>query len=578
MPQVRSYQRQVDTTPIPRAERSRVPVGQIETPQITARPTAETFGAEAGATLETLGSALYRRELEKREQRRLEQDEARLRTAARVLQDWELQTIHDPKTGALTRLGESAFNLGSDVGEAFDKFAGEQRNALSNDRQRLAYDDLTFQRRQQIMVRVLNHEDSEIRRFHQGELAGAIQNSQQLAGLNANDPRRVADELDNIKTSAAQLAASRGLGPDEMQASIAQAVSDTHLLVISGLLSSGQDINARTYFKEFRGEIAAEKAATIEEALQVGSTRRASQIAADAITADKTKTLTEALEEAGKLADPSVRDDVESRIKGIYQVRREVERQEREDRVRTHAENIDRIMRSALNAIDAKGALDLAITPVDWSLLTAPERNTLESYAKRVQGGGEVETDLVTYYNLMTRAADQPDTFSGDNLLLYINKLGKTEFKQLTEIQASIRKGRQAEADKQLDDFRTETQVINNTLGSMGVDPGTLKNNATVARVHQMVGERVQALARLTGKRVGNDAVQKIVDEIVSTSYTVDGWIWDTQKPLITIKAGEIPSTDRKQIEEALRQEGRAVTDDAVLDLFIRTQQRLRAK
>jgi hypothetical protein len=160
---------------------------------------------------------------------------------------------------------------------------------------------------------------------------------------------------------------------------------------------------------------------------------------------------------------------------------------------------------------------------------------------------------------------------------MHLSRLGKTEFKQLTELQNTIRKGGSGAAE--LDDYRTELQVIDQALATFGLDKNADENKTAVARLQRMVAERTTALQRLTGKKATNEDVQGIVDDILSVTSVTHGSWWnilpygkpfnDVSKRVIDMTIDDVSSADRRLITEALQQAGRSVNDEAILQLYI---------
>ena len=103
--------------------------------------------------------------------------------------------------------------------------------------------------------------------------------------------------------------------------------------------------------------------------------------------------------------------------------------------------------------------------------MTVGERAGLRAYAKSLQPGeATIETDWATYYGLMTQASDRSPPRSAKLNLIHVpcTKLGKTEFKELVHLQGSIRKGDDKKAEAALDGFRTNQQILDDTLKLAG--------------------------------------------------------------------------------------------------------------
>ena len=111
-----------------------------------------------------------------------------------------------------------------------------------------------------------------------------------------------------------------------------------------------------------------------------------------------------------------------------------------------------------------------AIPPSAIATMTVGERAGLRAYAKSLQPGeATIETDWETDDGLMTQASDRsPPRSAKLNLIMYLHKVGKTEFKELVHLQGSIRKGDDKKAEAALDGFRTNQQILDDTLKLAG--------------------------------------------------------------------------------------------------------------
>lgn len=220
-----------------------------------------------------------------------------------------------------------------------------------------------------------------------------------------------------------------------------------------------------------------------------------------------------------------------------------------------------------------------SIPPELWASMDKNQRDSLTTYARNIAEGTHIPTDWNTYYQLKTQAAD-PSTrksFEREDLTKYRAKLGPTEYKELIGEQASLRDGK---GSKQLDGYLTKAQIVDNTLGGIGIDssPKPGKQAKEVSEFRRMVDSEITALQSSTGKEATNDDVQKIVDNlIVKGRVPGSGIIWDDEKRRYQLKSGEqiivedkneIPSREIEKIEAALRSRGRPVNDQTVLQLY----------
>lgn len=219
------------------------------------------------------------------------------------------------------------------------------------------------------------------------------------------------------------------------------------------------------------------------------------------------------------------------------------------------------------------------ITPERWASMDKGQREALTKYARDIAEGNNIATDWGTYYQLKSKAAD-PSTrklFEREDLTKYRTKLGPTEYKELIGTQATLREGK---SDKQLDGYLTKTQIVNDSLAGIGIDPSPKpgKQAKEVADFRRMVDERQASLQTQTGKEATNEEVQKIVDTLIVKGRVPNtGIIWNDQKRRYQLKSGEhivvedvneVPPSEREKIEAALRNRNRPLNDQTILDLY----------
>jgi hypothetical protein len=304
----------------------------------------------------------------------------------------------------------------------------------------------------------------------------------------------------------------------------------------------------------------------------------------------------EAIGEAQQIQDPKLRDEVQSRIEHAWQLRDQQQRQAREEQSRQAAEAIaqakaqrEQLMTQLANAIDVQKSTD-AVPPAVWSQLTIQERNALDSYAKRLdETGGKIKTDQQHWYGLMQYAQDNPKEFAAHNLLLDRARLSDSDFQEMVKLQKNVRDGNQKEVDKVIDGIRTPRDIIQKALHDIGLKRKDNGYEDAELQLLEKTDERVDALQRNSGKKATDADVQKIVDGLVIDVEAFKGGsilsflpggapLFDSkiQKRAFQMTVGDIPPSERPKLQQALRSMGLPVSDQAEVDLYVRTQQRLK--
>lgn len=574
MPVVQRYgQRQVGTAPLPGVRKT-----AAETPLSQGAGLAEAKAHVAGQMAGAFGFlGQVGQQIVEEEYRRA--DEAALLEAENKLASWEHARLYDPERGALAVHGKDSFGLPETVAGEYAEVTSEIEGALTTPRQKEAFARIKAQRGQSIDLALRRHVFTEMERHEASELKAFIDNASAAAVANATDPRRVAEELARIEEKIRVHGPRAGLGKEALEAAQGEARSRVHVGVIDRLLAQDKPGAAKAYYEETRDQIHdpdGRQTAQIERALDEGGLRQQSQQKADEIMAS-TATAKDALAAAREVKDPQLRDEVVGRVRQRWAERDQIERDEHEE-----------MLTRAANIIDQTRDFD-RVPPGDIAKMSVQERVALEAYAKHKRQGN-LETNWELYYSLKTQAVDDPQAFSAENLVRYRHQLEDTEWKELVAIQVSIRGGNREQATKALQDFRTESQLLDDSLRLAGIDPDDNKSphKTAIAYLRRQVGETTAALQAQVGRKLTNIEVQGVIDSVLMQTVTIRGSWWnvipggkpffDETKSLLEVTAADIPRDERKQIDEALRKAGMPVNDDTVLFLYLETQRRTRTK
>jgi hypothetical protein len=553
-------------------------VGTAALPGARRRNAAESFesaGGEVAQAQAGFGAVATKVSADLITRERDRADQVANLTILRKLNDLDHRILRDPDKGMLNKRGLAVMENRKAALEDFDKAAGEIGASVRNERQKLFFDQQLIARRDAVRNSIDTHGSRELERHQVNEAQATIATLINGAISNADEPARIAESLANAEQIVDVHGARMGLGDAGRAEMKGKIRSSVHAGVIERLLAADKDVAAKTYFEETKDQIAGEQLARIEKALEEGTLRGQAQTSADTIVGAG-GTLSEQREKVRAIDDPKLRDEVMRRVEHEAVIR------DRADR-----EQLEADLNTAYDLVDQRQSVT-AIPPALWTKLPGSARESLRSYATKLAKGEPVETHLPTYYALMRQAGEDPVTFANQPLLDYRGKLDEPEFKQLAALQLSLRNGDRKQADAALDGFRTNQQIVDDTLREVGILTGDSKEAREagdverVARFRRILDQRVTALQENTGKKATNADVQAIADSLLqSVTLEKPAWwqVWkgDTTKRVVDVTAADIPAADRQQIEAALKAQRRAVTDDAVLNLYLSTQRRLGA-
>jgi hypothetical protein len=485
----------------------------------------------------------------------------------------ENSLLYDPETGALTVKGKAAMALPEHVAGQFNDVADKIAAGLSTDEQRAGFAKMRAQHASSLDLTLRRHVYGEMQAYKQAELGDYVKNHTNAAVAKAADPQGVGQELYNVTSAITAAAPKLGLGPEALQSALGAARTSIHVGVIDQLLTNNQDGKAKAYFDSVKPEIVGASALDhVEHALEEGGVQGDAQRASDKIlAAGGTLTDQVAAARAAFPDDPKRRQATQALVEHNLAIT---------DRAAGEQQRAD--SQQAYNIVEQTGRFDAIPAPL-LTRLEGSTRSALRNYAIEKAKGVPVQTDPPTYYALMTQAGTDPATFLKQNVLDYRGKLDNADFKQLTDLQLTIRNGDRTKTDAALAGFRTNTQIIDDTLTQWGMDPKAAPDTDTgkaIAQLRRTLDQRIEAATAGTGKKATNVEIQTTLDNILKQSKDSPGSWWGLVPGVAahfrdqTTRLIDIPFDERTKVEDALRRKGLPITDAAVLDLYVAGQNR----
>lgn len=379
----------------------------------------------------------------------------------------------------------------------------------------------------------------------------------------AADTGNYAGGAANIRVKADEFGRARGWKRDQIDAEIQRRVGALHLTAVEKLAVTSAE-KAAAYYEANKGEIPAAAQNKVEAVLKgEGDNQFATKFAAQ--NADKP--LAEQLKLAGAINDPERREKTIAQIRNNFalkqQAQQEVERQA-SDEAWQLASRGRAVPEATLARMNGRERAQLK----DW----------LREKAKQAAEGIPVKTDWATYIDVRERLA------AGEKVDLrpLTTKIGPAQMEQLLDIKTK------ATTPGKQDSLLTDEQRINQALVALGIDKK--KDPASAAALSQEVDRRVRVeSAARGGKDLTADEKQKLIDSVVMDRVYVDEWGRDPEKPVAmltpeemkdayvrvngkNIKVSAVPMSDRQNIIAALRSIGQVPTEQAIVSLYLRGQ------
>jgi len=546
----------------PRVEQSVGPAQRIESVAV------QTGESQFIGNVAKIGMDIYKQE-------KNYADQIAVMEADKKLSALETQLLYNPESGAMNKRGKDSFSAVQDTDEAFGNGISEIESQLTTEEQRVSFKKLAYGRQADVSRNLNRHVSQEKTRYEIQETEAYIETERQAVIQNPFDVARIDQALNRQTMAVLALGERNGLPAEVVNKSLQEVHSKTHSAAINQMLAQGNDMAADKYFKSVQDQIVGDDKTRLTKDLEVATLAGESQRkASDLFT---TKSFGEALTAARSIEDPKLQDATISRIKELQMQKDAVERDQKEKMNINFADMIDA-------GQDPRGK-------PGWADLTTSERTNLDNYYRHRQAGTEPKTNWGTYYDLKSLGANpgtREEFMQMDLFTQYRSKLADSEFTEIVNLQSGLRNG-DGSTKSALDGFMTDQMVVNGAIESMGIDIGPKasdKEKQKADTFRRLVDEQVIQLKQ-SGKKVTNDDIRNITDNLTVKVVTDKGFFWDTVKPRFLIDEGddiesidvnEIPKAEKLKIQDYLKRAGKPDSDTAIVDLYMRKLKTMRTK
>jgi hypothetical protein len=479
--------------------------------------------------------------------------------------------FYDPKEGAMNKRGKDAFGAVDEYNIKFDEETKKIEEGL-NGNQKAAFRQRLIEHKGDLNNQLQKHVFAESQEFDKQTSEARISVARDEAVLNYQDPFAVGKAIEVQKQTIAEHAQRMGLPEDWAKSKIQDTVSKTHSAIIDRMLANDQDVFAEEYFKTNKDQFSADDIARVESHIEIGSVKGKSQRIVDDMMG-KHSSMTSAIEEARKIDEPKVRDAVVSRIKDEFALKRVAKEEAQKN-----------LFDSAANLIESSKGNKDAIPAGIWAGLSLQDRNAIDNRARQLREGIQPATNWERYNDLKQIASTDTtrDQFLKTNLMVYRPEMADSEFKELVNLQASLRKGEDSE--KLLGGYREASGIVNDTLKAIDIDPTPKEGTdeaKQVALFRRDVDRQIIQLQGKTGRKASNEEIQGIVDNLaikgkVPGSGIFGTNVWADKKfafelgdnESISVDIKDIPKREAAAIKETLKRSGAVVNDENVLKLY----------
>lgn len=462
--------------------------------------------------------------------------------------------------------GQDAVGATSKAADWWDKKIKDGADNLENPAQQRAYTQRMRQLQVAAVGSVANHEADQRRVSVDDATRASIGSSTSMAAANADNIEIVNQSRTDIINSTRALGASEGWKGERLAQEITQNTSRMHVQVIENMVD--QDVSAaRAYYDNVKGR-------TINGVPELDGAQH------DRI--DKLLKHSGALEEAQQKVDAlSAKPEHLSLAEGLQQIREDLKGDARQ-----HAETMwhqrfteSRMEREALqkDAADqawgayAKNRKLTDIPAVVWQAMDGKDQLVIQDRFDADSAGKTVKTDFAVWNTLNRMAVDDPKGFLKSDLRRYSMAISTDDLKSFGKMQAEMAK----DNGKGVAEVGTQLRIAHEQQGWSQQDADKM------GKFDYSAYQAMETARQAKGKDLTYEERQQIIDRM-----QIEGKAVGSRPRFLPDKSGkfyefsgtkdagkfkaEVPDDERAKIEDALKRNGKPVTDDAVNDLYRR--------
>lgn len=495
------------------------------------------------------------------------------------INNWKRDYVYDPETGVLATRGKDSFATPEQTDAEFEKIASEVQGRMVTPEQQIGMKRAIIQHREEIGLTTRRHVEQESKRYAATELTKSMENSVDLGVTAATtkdsdgnyDLGRAELYLADAEKNLLKVGPTIGMTPAQIADQARELRTQMHGGIIKQLLADNASTAAKAYYEEVKGELDSEQRTELKKAVDVGTVRKEAQIETERILGEH-GTLEEQRRAAKEIDDPEVQDEVLRRL-------------EHEDTVNERiANDKQRALRKSISdKLDAVPNVTL-IAPGDWSQLDEQSKSSLRSYANQIVADGEVRMDRSAWYRHVLNSGKDPIGWANrTNLLHDKDKIPRSQWNQLADLQGDILRGTATKSDTLLASVQTNQSAVNGVLEAAGynLQPKVGSDQAKAldtfrSEVDRLVVEQQEA----TGKKMSPPEIRALANDLM-IELTLKEGSWfnvlpgsgpfrDVVKRAAELTITDMSETDKANAKQYLESKGTPATEQAIVDVWRR--------
>lgn len=364
--------------------------------------------------------------------------------------------LNDPNSGLVTIKGKNAIGAAEKYQNMFNEQMDAIEKTLTNSSQKEVFSKIRMKHAADFNNDLQKHVYYQTQEYDNETTKAAIEAAKNDAILNYQNK----DAIINSKT--VQIAAieaygeRNGVPKEAIELQKKEAISQIHDGILERMINNNEDLLAKAYFEEAKKEMLSDTIIKYEKLVTAASSRAEAQNYEDTII-NMGKSYADSLEEARKIQNPEIRDDVVSRIKRRFQEIKNIEEEKKEQNFKKAADILEKTK--------SRFKIPLNI----WESLSISEKEAIEKRERQLIEGVPTKTDYKIYDKLSRAAANDANNFSRMNILQYRSKLSDSDLEKFIDLQRSIREKKTGWDVKQ-DGFRTEYQIASGMADKLNID------------------------------------------------------------------------------------------------------------
>ena len=545
-------------------------VGQARIPDFVSG--SGDIGRAAARVAESLGRVVQRE--------RKKADDLVVLEALSKSDDYQNTLLHgvDGQGGALSTRGKNGLEVHDPTIESWASKNDELSKGMATEEQRDSLSRALLGRKKGMSTSLRRHSARQGEVYRDEVSLSYIKGLQTSAVNNFADPERVGLEVDRQKEAIYKYAEDSGKSKGWAKDKAFDSGSVTHASVIDRMINSDLVREAEAYFKKNEKKLTPNHHKSVATVIERSLLRIESQEVSDKLFG-KDISQTDALEEVNKIEDPELRKEARSKLKGRYSDRKQAELFDNRKKYESYADVLTK----------NNGKIE-AIPDSELAKLSIAEEKDLNAYARQIRTGQFADRNSQEYYDLSNMAGDRSTRakFKDINLMLpkHKIKIDPGQMSELIRLQRDLRSGK-GDSDKLLDGVETKNAIVNGGLTEMGIKYGTganTENNRRANLFRRKVDDQIVEAQVKLGRKVTNEEVRTIKDDMMVEATTDKGFFFDTKVRVFEldyqqdaeVQLEDIPDEAKIKIRDALRRNGRPVNDKSMLELYLKRLNRIK--